>query len=353
MRRTFVLPAAIALSAVLAACNSTNTPQSTQNDATLTAEQLQINSNVPANIQQEMRDWYASLPADTKEGITKNPLIMFTASDGKTYSSSAQSEVRSGKLVQEGSNAFIRFSDGSPDQGYVKTPLSTTGISPLNYSCNATNGPYYRSWSLTGYSGIYSIMNIQSATLPSLINGNYVSAYSYLGGQVQGQSDVDAGIVYLNGKVRVFKTDANGYDDTYAQDLRLNTNYPTRLTVSGSGTYVLRVDRPDTGGSAVLVNVTGAGANFAGTGMYLKRMASIASKGLAGYTGGTKFQAKSLTIHTESKLATYTNGTYNYQYWNTASIDTGGCKWPNSTIVQVTSGGATSNNFTADIDMTR
>ncbi|WP_291432478.1 hypothetical protein [Deinococcus sp.] len=295
-----------------------------------------------------MRDWYAGLPEDTKRGITKNPLIMFSASDGKTYSNSAEAVVRSGKMMQEGNNAFVRFSDGSPDQGYVKTNVSPNGISALDYTCNTTDGPYYRSWSLTGYSGIYSVMNIQSASLPQ-INGKDVAAYSYLGGLVQGQSDVDAGIVYLNGTLRVFKTDVKGYDDTYARDLKLNTNYPARLTVSGSGTYVLRVDRPDTGGSAVLVNVMAAGANFTGTNMYLKRMASIASKGLAGYTGSTKFQAKSVTAHTESKLAKYVNGNYSYQDWNTASINTGGCRWPNSTIVQITSGGATSNNFTADV----
>lgn len=310
-----------------------------------------------------MFTWHKGLPGNITEDITKASIV-FTASDGKTYPTQSSLGYNDGTIKTTSLGKQVVYSDGSfgPLLPKESQDIGTQDLQAQGgYTCNLSNGPYFWSWTSTGYAAIYSVLNIlQTPLLPNITDASGISrptaACAYVGGQASGRN-VNAGLVYINGSLRIFVTDSSETNsaDRYWEvnpGMTVGTDYPARLQVDGNSGFFFRVD---TMGGTVLANLiaNNIGTTYAGTGMYFKRAISIASGSLPNYDGTSKYNATNYARHSNSKVATYQNGGFNYQAYSGVIQNTTGCQVPNSTQVQITSDSATTDTVTVSINMNR
>lgn len=347
MRRIPAVPALVALSVILASCGQQDMQQ-TDNQA------LIIDGSVPAEVQAEMRAWYAALPRDMIAGV-KNPQLMYTAKNGEVYSSKAGVKIRQGRIVKDLQGLSVRFNDGSQGPAYPVNDFKPSNLNTQekNYTtCNSTDGPYYRSYSSSGYGAIYTAFTPYAPNFPAPIGSRSWAAYNYLGGQASnGASEVDAGLVYYDSKLRVF-TRANGvYKEWGVSYLGLGYSHPTQLYVTGSGQLAMSVATPN--GGTILANISAYGWNTAGTDQYLKRMATVANGDLAGYYNSSyRYNVQFTSVLGNSQLGTFSGNTYSYSYWSGSRVFSSACNWPSTSTVY-TANAPTANSVSVYIDMTK
>lgn len=318
---------------------------------------IRADASYPAWVKREMETWYASLPSPFLSGA-RNVRVLFRASDGKIYPTHKSLKFQQGRVVKSKGQRNIIYRGGrrgaTLPQEKSKSPKKYTP----EYTCDGSDGPYYRSWSKTGYAGLYSELKLDQTPYLPKVFGRTMAAYSYVGAQIRGR-DVDAGLVYMNKSLRLFVTNPNAPDhnpnvvEQYweaSPGLQVGQRYPIHFHVDGQGGYMLRLDTPQ---GTILANkiASNLGTNYLGEKTYFKRAVSIASSALGSYQGRIRYNAVNYASHRNSKLLTYGVGKVRYQPYAMSKLHRGGCRWPNSRIVQVSAGGAPKNDVVVKIDL--
>jgi hypothetical protein len=373
--KAFALSAVVGLS--LASCTQGNVQTSTT-----PADLFDPGTSVEART--KISKLLADIPASEKAGIDRFEIV-YVDDDGQVYSNRTGLGTREGKIVEQGGNRIVRFSDGDVMPAPSKDTFNPSKLS-ANAStygtCNSSDGPYFRSYTKAGYAGIRGNLTIQSLSAIGTVNGSNVAAYTYFGGQAaNGASTSEGGLVYYAGSMRIFftapgNTYVNPGNDptkpTYQEfkfaagtpsPLAVGTSYPVRYQIFANGT------NSSTANGLVWVDVTVGGIttakiirfastqmNLAGTDQYLKRMATIASTGFVPYNGATKYASKNQVLLNQVNVGTWNGNGYNWTPWTSSSAFSANsdCKWPTAAIVTTSPANtAGSASVTAVVDMSK
>lgn len=377
MNKNVILSAGgAALLLLLAGCGK-SASQSAQNPNTL------FDAGVSAEARAKIGAFFASIPESEKAGIDRFEIV-YVDDNGKVYSNREGFGARQGRVIEQGGERFVRFSDGQEMFAPPKDDFNPKNVSANSSTwgtCNTSDGPYWRSYTKVGYAAIRGNLTVQSLSAISQVNGKSVAAYAYFGGQASnGTSQAEGGLVYHDGKLRIFFT---APDNTYANPgnsgssyqeyvpaagaptFDVGTVYPTRFQVYTNGTtggtpnglvWVNQTNPANGITTARIIRFAATKMNVAGTDQYMKRMASIASSGFTPYTGATKYFSKSQVLTDAVQVGTWNGSSYNWAAWTSSSAfsTTSDCKWPTTAIVTTsplnTSSSAT---VTTVIDMSK
>ena len=372
--RAFALSAVVGL--LLASCTQgnvqTKTPADLFDPGTSVEAQTKINSLL------------AGIPESEKAGIDRFDIV-YVEDDGKVYSNRVGMGVRSGQVIERADSRIVRFSDGEEIPAPIKdgfNPSAMAAKSSTYGTCNTTDGPYWRSYTKSGYAAIRGNLNIQSVSAlgapSSFANQRSFAAYTYFGGQaLNGTSTAEGGLVFYSSNlysgIRIFLTapemtqTALRYQEFAVNGapllLNTGTSYPTRFQVFADGTngstnnLLVWVDVTTNGiTTAKIIRAAATKMNLAGTDQYMKRMATMAHATLSGYNGSQKYAAKSSVLMDTVQTGSWTGTGYTWTPWTASSAFSinSDCKWPTNAIVTTAPANTSSTaTVTALIDMSK
>lgn len=183
-RKKIVAQSALAVASLLllASCGK-NISQSPSTSSNL------FDAGVSAEARAKIGAFFASIPDSEKAGIDRFDIV-YVDDDGKIYSNREGFGTREGKIVEEKGERFVRFADGEKVSAPPKDEFNPKAVSANTSTygtCNTTDGPYWRSYTKSGYAAIRGNLTFQSLSAISTVTigtSTYnVAAYAYFGGQ--------------------------------------------------------------------------------------------------------------------------------------------------------------------------
>lgn len=273
MRSPFVLPAAVVLSAALAACGSVATPQGVSEatiDPAIQGQERQLMQNVMANLPATDRDNVIFIDDNLKIHANK-PELLSVLIPMKRVSDSTF-------VAPNGQKLQFAACDVIPERGVQA--LSA------NYSCVAeANASYRRVASKDGYSYAKSTLSLPGPGLNTLHAGTNV--YAMMGGRSSSNYEVDAGLTYsptnnwwtnfirLNGAITYC------FENTCSTSSTANRVKPGSVTmefyVPATNQVALRTTNSSAGSPDYTIVVSAANSNWTpgGTLQRVKRTTSM------------------------------------------------------------------------------